>query len=328
MNWLITGGCGFIGRALTGDLLAEGGHKLRVLDNLSVGTRADLAAVAHFAELGTGDDPADWSAPLALLDGDIRDPEAVAQALNGADIVIHLAANASVPLSVESPMSDFSTNAEGTLKLLEGCRGAKIRRFVFASSVAPLGFQKPPHHEELATRPASPYGASKATGENYCSCYYHCFGIETVILRFGNVYGEGSHRAETVIAKFIKRALAGKRLEIYGDGQQTRDFLHISDLVRAVRLAAEIPGIGGETFQIATFRETTIAEITKTLLSAMRAEGMVPPEVFHGATRAGDVVRNFSDASKARERLGWTSTVSLETGLRATLRDFLIRQQP
>ncbi len=241
----------------------------------------------------------------------------------GVDVVVHLAANTGVPQSVADPLSDCRTNVLGILNMLEGCRAGRVRRFVFASSGAPLGVQTPPLHEELAPHPASPYGASKLAGEGYCSAYYHCYGIETVTLRFGNVYGEGSGHKGSVVAKFIRETLAGDRLEIYGDGSQTRDFIHVSDLIRAVRAAAETPGIGGETFQIATACETTVSELTEKLLEVMQHEGLVVPEVFHSAKRAGDVARNFSDTSKAQERLGWSSTVPLEEGLRRTVRYFV-----
>lgn len=327
MKWLITGGCGFIGRALATDLLQDGSHAVRVLDNLSTGRRADLRSVAAFAELSTTSDFADWSAPLALMEGDILDEDAVSRSLKGADIVVHLAANTGVPQSVADPTGDCRTNVLGVLNMLEGCRTSGARRFVFASSGAPLGVQIPPLHEDMAPRPASPYGASKLAGEGYCSAYFHCFGIDAVALRFGNVYGEGSDHKGSVVAKFIRLAVEGEPLEIYGDGSQTRDFIHISDLVRAIRLAAETPGIGGEIFQIATSAETTVRELTDRLVKAMRAEGLPVPEVIHGATREGDVKRNYSDISKARERLGWSATVLLDDGLRRTVRHFL-RKRP
>lgn len=322
MKWLCTGGCGFIGRALIADLLADGGHAVRVLDNLSTGTRADLGRVANLVELDNTADFSDWSAPLSLLAGDILEPEDVLHALAGADAVIHLAANTGVPQSVANPVQDCQTNVLGILNVLEGCRATDVGRLVFASSGAPLGVQTPPLHEEMAPHPASPYGASKLAGEGYCSAYYHCFGVETVTLRFGNVYGEGSRHKTSVVAKFIKQAMAGERLEIYGDGSQTRDFVHISDLVRAIRRAAQVPGIGGETFQIATAYETTVAEMTEELISAMKSEGMSEPETFYGPERDGDVARNYSDTSKAQKLLNWKSEVTLHDGLRRTVRFF------
>lgn len=324
MNWLITGGCGFIGRALAADVLSDAGHAVRVLDNLSTGTRSDLETVGPVAD---SEGREDWSQPLSLIVGDIRDVAAVERAVAGADIVIHLAANTGVPQSVADPMADAAVNVIGILTVLEGCRAAKTGRFVFASSGAPLGVQTPPLHEEMAPHPASPYGASKLAGEGYCSAYFHCYGVETVTLRFGNVYGEGSGHKGSVVAKFIKQTLARAPLEIYGDGRQTRDFIHISDLIRAIRAAATAPGIGGETFQIATARETTVGELTERLVGAMTAEGLAPPEIIHGASRDGDVLRNFSDTSKARTRLGWRAEVALDDGLRRTVRSFLDREQ-
>ncbi|WP_018718424.1 NAD-dependent epimerase/dehydratase family protein [Arhodomonas aquaeolei] len=326
MNWLITGGCGFIGRALAATILADSGHSVRVLDNLSVGTRDDLAHVAPFVELDRDAQTDDWSAPLALLEGDILDRDTVLRAVAGADVVVHLAANTGVGPSVADPEADCRTNVLGTLNLLQSSHANEVRRFVFASSGAPLGVQVPPLHEEMAPHPASPYGASKLAGEGYCSAYFHCFGVETVALRFGNVYGEGSGHKQSVVAKFIKQAMAGERLEIYGDGKQTRDFIHISDLVRAIRCAAEVPGVGGETFQVATAQETTVSEMTETLMGVMRDEGATVPEIFHGETRTGDVARNYSDTSKARERLGWQPEVALSEGLRRTVRHFLAKQ--
>lgn len=326
MNWLITGGCGFIGRALATNLLAQENQKVRVLDNLSGGSREDLSLVSSFSEIGMTDDASDWSSPLALLEGDILNEADVARAITHADVVIHLAANTGVGPSVEDPFSDCRTNVLGTLNVLEACRTADVNRFVFASSGAPLGVQTPPLHEEMAPHPASPYGASKLAGEGYCSAYYHCFGIETAVLRFGNVYGEGSGHKQSVVAKFIKQAMAGERLEIFGDGTQTRDFIHISDLVEAIQRAAEMPNVGGEKFQIATAQETTVGEMTETLTAIMREEGLTSPEVFHGATRDGDVARNYSDTSKAQNLLGWQPKVTLANGLRRTVGHFLANQ--
>ena len=316
MKWLITGGCGFIGRALIAELLAEGGHQVRVFDNLTVGTRDDLAAVAAIS------DAPDWQ-DLTLVEGDIRDGAALHAAAEGADVIIHLAANTGVGPSVEDPFMDCDTNVFGVFHALEAARAHKVGRFVFASSGAPLGVQTPPLHEEMAPHPASPYGASKLAGEGYCSAYFHSFGVETIVLRFGNVYGEGSTHKASVVAKFIKRALAGEVLEIYGDGSQTRDFIHISDLVRAIRASATVPGIGGQTFQIATAAETTVGELTDKLITAMAAEGMAPPRVINGAMRTGDVARNFSDTSKAARMLHWRAEVPLDEGLRRTVRFFL-----
>lgn len=321
MKWIITGGCGFIGRALIRHLNAEGGHKIRVYDNLSVGTRDDLAGEAPFVEL-SDNNLSDWSADLALIKGDILEADHLRAAAVGADILIHLAANTGVAPSVEDPYSDCHTNVMGTLNALEACRHENLNRMVFASSGAPLGVQTPPLHEEMAAHPASPYGASKLAGEGYCSAYFHCYGVESVVLRFGNVYGEGSTRKASVVAKFIKLAMAGETLEIYGDGSQTRDFIYIGDLIRAVYAAATTPGVGGETFQIATSAETTVGALTERLVAAIQEVTGIEPKWINGEQRAGDVARNFSDTSKAAAQLNWTPKMDLDEGLRRTVRFF------
>ena len=323
MNWLITGGCGFIGRAVITRLLEEGGHNIRVLDNLSVGLLADLEALGPVAQIALGDLCSNWAPGITFSKGDIREADDMVKASQGAEVLVHLAANTGVFPSVQDPRFDAETNVLGVLNVLEACRENKVGRMVFASSGAPLGVQQPPLHEELAPHPASPYGASKLAGEGYCSAYFHCFGVESVVLRFGNVYGEGSTLKASVVAKFIKQALAGEKLEIYGDGSQTRDFIHISDLVNAILAAASKPDIGGETFQIATASETTVGELTEKLVGALAGEGVTNIEYYNGEARQGDVARNFSDTSKAKKMLDWHTEVSLDEGLRKTVRFFL-----
>jgi UDP-glucose 4-epimerase len=317
---VVTGGCGFIGRAFIQTSLATGADSIRVLDNLSVGTREELGEVAGDVEVT---DRRDWGDRLALVEGDIRDAEVVRSALEGADAVVHLAANTGVEPSVKDPVFDCDVNVRGTLNVLEACRIQGVRRMVFASSGAPLGVQVPPLHENLAPRPVSPYGASKLAGEGYCSAYFQTFGIETVALRFGNVYGPGSGHKSSVVAKFIKHALSGETLEIYGDGGQTRDFIYIADLIRAIDAALTLPAIGGEVFQIATSAETTVGELADMLVSALADAGVDTPEIIHGEKRLGDVDRNYSDTRKAQTVLGWRAEVGLSEGLKQTVQSFL-----
>lgn len=324
MKWLITGGCGFIGTSLVADLVAEGTHAVRVLDNLLVGGPDELATVTDFRETqATAVVPMTEGGQVELVVGDILDPDLALRAASGADVIVHLAANTGVAPSVEDPRGDCVTNVLGTFNLLEAARHDRIRRFVFASSGAPVGEVDPPIHEELAPRPVSPYGASKLAGEGYCSAYFRTFGIETVALRFGNVYGPRSSHKDSVVAKFIRQALAGEPLEIYGDGAQTRDFIYIDDLVRAVRLAATADEVGGEIFQIATNGETTVMELLRRLLHVLDEAGVASVRVHHGASRRGDVRRNFSDTSKARHRMGWSADVGLDEGLQRTARAFI-----
>lgn len=322
MRFLITGGCGFIGREVIRTLLTLPDTSVRVLDNESVCNRDDLAKVAAVTVLDADFSGNDWLDSIELVNADIRDAEPLERAMNGADVVIHLAANTGVAPSVEDPRMDCVTNVVGTLNVLEACRKNDVPRVVFASSGAPLGVQTPPLHEELAAHPASPYGASKLAGEGYCSAYFHSFGVESVVLRFGNVYGPGSGHKSSLVAKFIRQALAGEQLEIYGDGSQTRDFIYIDDLVAAVLAAASTEGVGGETFQIATNKETTVAEITDMLQQVIVDSGLPKPVIVFSEPRVGDVARNFSDTSKAAEMLGWQAKADLYQGLQNTLNFF------
>ena len=324
MNWLITGGCGFLGTAFVRSLVEEGGHAVRVVDDLSVGEREDLEAVCRYVERAPEDletFPASGES-VELVVGDILDGRLALRAAEGADVIVHLAANTGVAPSVEDPRRDCMSNVLGTFNYLEAARHGGVRRFVFASSGAAVGEVEPPLHEELAPHPVSPYGASKLAGEGYCSAYFRTFGIETVALRFGNVYGPLSGHKNSAVAKFIKRAMRGEVLEIYGDGTQTRDFIYIDDLIRAVRLCATVDGVGGEVFQIATNAETSVQELVDKLLRALAAAGIADVEVRRAAPRLGDVMRNYSDTSKAARMLGWRTEVDLDEGLRRTVEWF------
>jgi len=325
MNILITGGCGFIGTSLVSHLLKDEGNRVCVVDNLSVGTRENLGEMCDYTEYKGGSPFADTDDTVTLVVGNILDRELATSVVRGADVVVHLAANTGVAPSVENPFMDCEINVLGTLNYLEACRVNGVKRFVFASSGAPVGECEPPIHERVVPRPVSPYGASKLAGEGYCSVYYRTFGIDTVALRFGNVYGPGSAHKSSVVAKFIRQALSGDTLEIYGDGKQTRDFIFISDLSRAIELASTVEGSGGEIFQIATSAETTIREMTEKLVAILSDSGVTDIKVRYESPRLGDVKRNFSDTSKANEILGWQSEISLDKGLRHTVEHFLSR---
>lgn len=325
-NYLITGGCGFLGTALIKHLLKNNLAKtIRVLDNLTVGTRDDLATACEFQEITSSSLLTSRTSvqKVQLIIGDIRDPETCTACCKDIDIIIHLAANTGVPVSVEHPRLDMECNANGTFNMLEGARANNVNRFVFASSGAPAGEVEPPIHEELPPHPVSPYGASKLAGEGYCSAYFKSFGVETVALRFSNVYGPGSTHKSSVVAKFIKQAINKETLVIYGDGTQTRDFIYIDDLINALILAATKENIGGETFQIATSRETTLDEITELMLEVFEKNDITRPTVEKTEPRLGDVKRNFSDTTKAKNILGWECGWQLDKGVQRTVEWFL-----
>jgi len=323
IKWLITGGCGFIGRSLIA-LLRENGvspGNIRVFDNLTVGTVNDLQSVIDYEQ-----GKLNWSfddTSCDLIVGDIRNYPEIMAAAEGADVIIHLAACTGVQPSVEDPQFDCETNVMGILNCLEAARQASVKKFVFASSGAPLGEVEPPIHEKVLPSPISPYGASKLAGEAYCAVYSSCFELDTVVLRFGNVYGPLSSKKGSVVARFIKQALAGETLEIYGDGSATRDYVFTRDLTEAIINSVSTNGIGGEIFQIATSSETTVEELANKLLSILEESGIDGVKLIHGSARVGDMLRNYSDTSKARKILGWEAQTKLDDGLRETVSWFL-----
>jgi UDP-glucose 4-epimerase len=297
VTWLVTGGAGFIGQNLLRALRAQG-VCARVLDNLSTGHGGDLHALG-----------------AELVAGDVRDPAAVARALAGADVVVHLAAHTRVVESIADPLESFEVNARGTLTLLEAARkGGTVRRFVFASTGgAILGDAVPPVHEDMPARPLAPYGASKLAGEGYCSAYFASYGLPTVALRFSNVYGPYSYHKGSVVAAFFRRILAEQPLVIYGDGSQTRDFLFVEDLCDAI-VAAATRDVGGQVFHIAAGVETSIATLAERLpkITGRRIA------IEHRPARTGEVQRNCARIDRARALLGFDPVTSLDDGLSRT----------
>ncbi len=304
-SYLITGGCGFIGVNLISRLVAEGAS-VRILDNLSLGKREDVDPLG-----------------VDLQVGDIRDLPAVAAACKGVDVVVHLAAHTRVVESVTNPELNFEINAIGTMNVLRACREAGVKKMIFASTGgAILGEQEPPVHEGMVPRPISPYGASKLVGEAYCSAYCGAYGLNTVALRFSNVYGPYSYHKGSVVAQFFKNLIQKEPVVIYGDGRQTRDFLYVGDLVEAV-LLADKTDTPGEVFQIASGRETSI----QSLVSAMKeAIPGVAIDARFEPPRAGEILRNYASVDKARRMLGYNPKMPLHEGLKKTWEWFLSRQ--
>ncbi len=347
---VITGGCGFIGLNLLHHLVSRGRFdRYVILDNLSVGTPADLEGV--LAELGSRipggqkpptetrdvrhyrvESPDGSDRPPCTVElhrHDIRDRKGLPDILAGASAVVHLAAQTGVIPSLEDPAHDMEQNVAGTLNLLEACRTAGTRRFVFASSSAPLGEQDPPIDETKVPRPLSPYGASKLAGEGYCSAYAGSFGLETIALRFSNVYGPRSTYKGSVVARFVRNILSGTPLTIYGSGGQTRDFIFVEDLCDAIDLALSTPDprAFGSVFQIATFRETTVNELAERLRAVAEEAGLGPVEILYEDERAGEIRRSFSDISRAREILGYRPAHDLDAGLAKAWAWFLARRR-
>lgn len=302
---LVTGGAGFVGANLV-RLLLDTGNRVTVLDNLSVtGNTAYL-------------DGLDFD----FVQGDILDQALVERTVLGHDAVVHLAAQTGVPGSIKDPRRDCEINVMGTLNMLEAARKAqdaagKQFRFVFASSNAPLGKQPPPATEDKAPLPISPYGASKLAGEGYCLAYHGSWGVGAVVLRFANLYGPYSAHKNSVAAMFLKDIMSKGQIVIDGDGQQTRDFIYIDDLCRAIQLAL-YNVVSGEVFQIATGVETSISELAE-LVQGVTGYGV---KVSHGPSRKGDIHKNYSTIAKVGRVLGWKPNITLEQGLDLTSRWF------
>lgn len=293
---LVTGGAGFIGSALV-RLLGERGYEARVFDNLSTGSPDNLE--------GTDSE---------LVEGDVRDVEALARAAAECEVVFHLAAGTGVLPSIEDPFADFDLNARGTLSALWAAREAGAVRLVFSSSNAPLGAGAYPASEDKPTAPLAPYGASKAAGEAYCSAFHGAYGFDAVAVRFSNAYGLRSAHKSNVIPLFIRRLLADEELVVFGDGRQTRDFVFVTDLADGLLRAAETDGVGGEVFQLASGVETSVNDLVSRLGEVSARE----PRVRREPPRAGEILRNYSLIDKARDRLGYAPHVDLEEGLRRT----------
>lgn len=322
MNIVITGGCGFIGINLVHYLLNNlSDISVRIVDNFHVGTPEDLKGVCDYFEV-ENTDWTKWDKGIGLIKGDILDNKLAADICKGADVVVHLAANTGVIPSIEDPRMDNKINVEGVFNYLDSCRINKVKSFIFASSGAPLGDKTPPIHENMVARPISPYGASKLCGEAYASAYHGSFGVDTVCLRFGNVYGPRSMHKGSVVALFIKQIKNGEDLTIFGDGGQTRDFIYIEDLCKAIVAGFTTPGVGGEVFQIATHMEHTVGEVADILNDLGLKYFNKQSKIVFADTRKGEVLRNYSDISKAEKILGWSPVMPLKDGLEETVKWF------
>jgi UDP-glucose 4-epimerase len=293
---LVTGGTGFIGSHLVRELAPE--NEVTVLDLSPADGSTELPETVRFVE------------------GDVRDEEALARAGEGVDLIYHLAANVSVERSVEEPVWSHSVNVGGTLEVLEFARevGARV---VFASSAAVYG---DPEHLPVAESdrmdPRSPYGIEKLAGDGYVRRYADLYGVETVALRFFNVFGPGqSSEYAGVITAFVENAAAGQPLTVHGDGEQTRDFVHVEDVVQACLLAGATDRVG-EAYNVATGREVSVNDLARTVLDV--ADATV--DVVHTDPRPGDIDRSCADVEKARDHLGFEPSVTLVDGLGGLLK--------
>jgi UDP-glucose 4-epimerase len=253
--------------------------------------------------------------------GDIRDKTLPTEVFAGVDFVVHLAALIDISASVADPIQNHEINVNGTFNMLQAAVKNKVKKFVFASSTAVYGEVKTlPVQENIALNPISPYAASKVAGEAYCCAFANCFGLETVALRFFNIYGlrSGNSPYSGVITKFLQKIINGEALTIDGDGEQTRDFIHVNDIVKAVILALERKGLRGEVFNVCTGVPTSVNE----LAAALKAVTGKNPDVKYGPERLGDIKSSYGDPSEAAENLGFRASVNLTEGLQMLFEEF------
>ena len=308
-SYLVTGGAGFIGSHLA-DALLKRGESVRVVDSFITGNRGNLEAL---------------SGPVELVEGDLADEGVARRAVEGADYILHQAAIPSVPRSVADPLTSHRANVDATLQLLLAARDSGVKRVVYAGSSSAYGDAPTlPKREDMPTAPLSPYALQKLIGEQYMQMFTQLYGLETVTIRYFNVFGprqDPSSPYSGVIALFATALLAGNPVTIVGDGEQTRDFTYVSNIVDGVLRAVAAPDAAGEVINVATGRQISINQLAKALGDVT---GTSLPAV-HTEVRTGDVRHSLADISKAKALLGYEPKVTLEEGLRQTV-DWYRRQ--
>ena len=300
---MVTGGAGFIGSSLSRALL-ERGDEVVVFDNFASGKRENLEEIA-------GD--------IEIVEGDIRDADALGAAMKGVDHVLHQAAIPSVPRSVDDPVTSHDVNSRGTFNVLFAAKEAGVKRVVYAASSSAYGGSEVlPKIETMQPAPKSPYAADKLHGELLCQVFDHAYGLETVALRYFNVFGpRQSPKSDyaAAIPRFVTRLLAGEKPIVYGNGEQSRDFTHIDNVVKANLLAMKAEGASGGVYNVGIGERITINRLIEAIAEILG----VPSEIDYQPSRAGDVMHSLAAIDLAREKLGYEPDVSLEEGLRRTI---------
>jgi nucleoside-diphosphate-sugar epimerase len=302
-QFLVTGGAGFIGSHLVRRLLADGGW-VRVIDNLATGKRERLR---------------DVEGAIEFIEGDLADPSTCENALSGIDCVLHQAAVPSVQRSVKNPIETNKANVTSTLNLLESCRKHGVRRFVYASSSSAYGDTPVlPKREDMPPNPLSPYALQKFVGERYCQLYFRLYGLETVSLRYFNVFGPSQDpysEYSAVIPKFATRLQRGESIVVYGDGEQSRDFTYVDNVVEANILALRAPRAAGSVMNIGCGERITLNRLIKILEEILEVQAAVD----YQPARPGDVRDSLADISLAQDLLGYQPKISVAQGLRRTV---------
>ena len=301
MRAMVTGGAGFIGSHITERLVREG-HDVRVVDSFRTGKRTNLDVASSLGN-------------VEIVEADVRDAPQLDSLMDGVDVVFHQAAVVSVPYSVEHPQETHDVNLQGTLNVLFAARRRGVKRIVFAGSAAAYGDDPElPKRESMFPAPSSPYGVEKLASERYLAACAPLYGVETVTLRYFNVFGprqDPSSPYSGVISIFVERALRGDRVTVYGDGTQSRDFVFVEDVVEANLRAATTPGVSGRVYNVATGNETTVNELAAMLGRVVGRELAVAYE----PRRPGDILKSLADIGRARADLGYAPRIGIEAGL-------------
>lgn len=302
MRYLVTGGAGFIGSNIVDDLVRRG-HSVTVLDDFSSGREENLSLSA---------------AKIRLIRGDVCDLEAAREACEGADYVLHLAARTSVPRSVKDPIETNHVNIDGTLNILVAARDARVRRVIYAASSAAYGETAAlPKVETMVPDPISPYGVTKLVGEMYAQVFGRAYGLENVSIRYFNVFGprqDPSSQYSGVLSRFILAVLEGSAPIVYGDGEQSRDFTYVDNVVDVSLRACEAPGVSGRVFNGGTGVRVSLNDVLKTLAEITGS----PVRAKYDQPRAGDILHSQADIGLAKKFLGYSPIVDFEEGLRRT----------
>ena len=301
--FLVTGGAGFIGSNMVRFLL-EKGEAVRVLDNFETGKHENLTEVADKIE---------------VIEGDIRDESVVRESVKGVQVVYHLAALGSVPRSIDDPRTSNDVNVNGTFNMLEGSREAKVKRLIFASSSSVYGDSPVlPQHEALPLSPISPYGATKAIGEIYCKAFYETYGLETISLRYYNVFGprqDPNSQYAAAIPLFVSALLCDESPRIFDDGEQSRGFTYIEDVLQANWLAAQVKETHGEAINISTVNAVTVNTVVKTITELLEKD--IKP--VYAPPRPGDIKHSLADVSLAKEVIGYEPKITFDEGIRMAI---------
>lgn len=309
---LITGGAGFIGSNLVDYLLGRTDWNIRVFDNLSSGDFDRVRSVENF----DGD-------RVEFFEGNITDEDRVMDGVDGCDYVVNLAAQVGVMPSIENPFNDAEINIFGVLNLLEASRKHDVDHFIHGSSAAPLGETEMPIHEKRIPQPLSPYGASKLSGEAYCSAYTGSYNLNTTALRFSNVYGPHSTHKQSVVHLFIKQTLNNQQIKIYGDGEQTRDYIHVKDIAQGIHKTIKNTKKGHNLIQLGTGKETTVNQLYNKIKQIFQQKNHKVPKPKHENPRQGEIYKNYTSIKKAKQTINYKPTKTLKQGLKNTIKWYI-----